>query len=202
VIEASKLEEEAEAVSIASSQTEAPGEPGPAGNPVARERWPYWPAVAILVVGLLVTGVLTWVSQTNYTNNEKRLLQLRGKELAAVLAAAQPGIETPLASAAALADATDGSAHQFTRFATPYIGSAQDRFLTLSLWRAGAPGGRAVATVGGTPQLSASSSGERAFLARAAKSPMLSIIGMAPPFLTRLGYAYQIGRASCRERVY
>ncbi len=189
VIEAPKLEQEAEAVSIAPSETEAPpGEPGPAGEPVARERWPYWPAVAILVVGLLVTGILTWVSQTNYTNNEKRLLQLRVKEVAAVLASAQPGIETPLASAAALADATDGSAHQFTRFATPYIGSAQGQFLTLSLWRMGATGGP-VATVGGASQLSASPSAEHAFLARAARSPMLSIIGMAPPFLTRLGYA-------------
>ncbi len=191
VIEAPKLEQEAEAVSIASSQPEAtPGKPRRPGERVARERWPYWPAVAMLVVGLLVTGVLAWVSQTNYNNNEKRLLQLRVKEVAAVLAAAQPAIETPLASAAALADATDGSAHQFTRFATPYIGSAQGHFLNLSLWKMGATGGGPVATVGGTPQLSASSSGEQAFLARAAKSPMLSIIGMAPPFLTRLGYAY------------
>ncbi len=194
VIEASKLEEEVETASIDSPDVGAPrsedDDPAPASRPAARERWPYWPAVAILIVGLLVTGILVWVSRTNYNNNEKRLLQLKVKEVAAVLASAQPAIETPLSSAAAIADETNGNVQKFRSFASSYIGSGQGRFLTLSLWKAGATSRGPIATLGGPPALSASPAGAHAFLARAVTSPMLSIIGLEPPSLTRLGYAY------------
>jgi len=192
VIEASKLEEEVEVASI--DPGEGPPAPGddeaasPTREAVAHERWPYWAAVAILVVGLLVTGILTWVSAAQYNQNEKRLLQLRVKEVAAVLAEAQPATDTPLASAAALVDATNGNVHKFTHFATPYIGSGQGHFPSISLWQPG--GARPVATVGAPSALSASPSTARAFIARAAGSPTLSIIGLQPSSPTRLGYAY------------
>jgi serine phosphatase RsbU (regulator of sigma subunit) len=192
VIEASKLEEEAELPSIDTGEgaTETIGDPGdaPAADPVTRERWPYWAAVAILIVGLLVTGILTWVSAAQYNRNEKRLLQLRVKEVAAVLAGAQPATDTPLASAAALVDGTNGDVHKFIRFATPYIGPGPGRFPSISLWRPG--NARPVTTVGGPSALSSSPSTAQAFIARAAGSPMLSIIGLQPPSLTRIGYAY------------
>ena len=206
MIEASKLEEEVETASIGPPDVTPRGEdagPVAARRPAARERWPYWPAVAILIVGLLVTGILAWVSRTNYNSNERRLLQLRVKEVAAVLASAQPAIETPLASAAALADETNGNVEKFRSFASSYIGPRQGQFLALSLWKAGAasrvpiatleaPGYAAFdpATLDGPVELSASPAGAQAFIARAASSPMLSIIGLKPPSLTRLGYAY------------
>ncbi len=190
MIEASKLEEEVELPSIDPGEgpTATIDGDAPAADRVAHERWPYWTAVAILIVGLLVTGILTWVSAAQYNKNEKRLLQLRVKEVGAVLAEAQPATDTPLASAAALVDATNGDVHKFTRFATTYIGSGPGQFLSISLWRPG--GDRPVATVGGPSALSASPSTAQSFIARAAGSPMLSIIGLQPPSLTRLGYAY------------
>ena len=193
MIEASKLEEEVETASIGPPDVTPRGEdagPVAARRPAARERWPYWPAVAILIVGLLVTGILAWVSRTNYNSNERRLLQLRVKEVAAVLASAQPAIETPLASAAALADETNGNVEKFRSFASSYIGPRQGQFLALSLWKAGAASRGPIATLDGPVELSASPAGAQAFIARAASSPMLSIIGLKPPSLTRLGYAY------------
>jgi serine phosphatase RsbU (regulator of sigma subunit)/type II secretory pathway pseudopilin PulG len=191
VIEASKLEEQVELPSIdPGERTSAPGDDdaSPTRDAVAHERWPYWAGVAILIVGLLATGILTWVSAAQYNNNEKRLLQLRVKEVAAVLAEAQPATDTPLASAAALVDATNGDVHKFARFATPYVGSGPGQFPSISLWRPG--GGRPVATVGGPSLLSGSPSTAQSFIARAAGSSMLSIIGLHPPSLTRIGYAY------------
>ncbi len=137
-----------------------------------------------------MTGILAWVSRTNYNNNERRLLQLRVKEVAAVLASAQPAIETPLASAAALADETSGNVEKFRSFASSYIGPGQGQFLALSLWKAGAASRGPIAALDGPLELSASPAGAQAFIARAASSPMLSIIGLKPPSLTRLGYAY------------
>ena len=83
----------------------------------ARERWPYWMATGTVALGLLVTAALTLLSHSIYTRNEKRLLELRGREVASVISQAQPAIQTTFASAAAFADATHGNVAQFRRFA-------------------------------------------------------------------------------------
>ena len=90
------------------------------GAPLARaRRWPFWPAVGVFLVGLLITGVLVWLSASSYSSNEKRLLNLRVRDAGALFAEALPSIQTPLASAAALADATGGSVAKFMRFIGP-----------------------------------------------------------------------------------
>src|SRR5205823_5096506 len=101
--------------------TEAPGSLLRRG----RARWPFWPVVLVLVVGLAATGVLTWVSYTSYTRNHDRLLRLRAHDLGTVLTSALPSIQTPLASAAALADATDGNTEKFRRLIAPYVGQGK-----------------------------------------------------------------------------
>src|SRR5437588_12845710 len=93
-----------------------PGRAGATSGAYERRRWPFRAAMAVLVVGLLVSGVLTWVSSSLYSHNETRLLELRGRELGAVLAEALPTTQTPLASAAALADSTNGDPQKFKRF--------------------------------------------------------------------------------------
>ena len=190
MIEASKLEE-ADGTPLDRSRRGRDGaidDDAPAARPRRSRALAVLGPVAILIVGLLVTGILTWVSAAQYNRNEKRLLQLRVKEVAAVLAGAQPATDTPLASAAALVDGTNGDVHKFIRFATPYIGPGQGQFPSISLWRPGSA--RPVTTVGGSSALSSSPSTAQAFIARAAGSPMLSIIGLQPPSLTRIGYAY------------
>lgn len=55
-----------------------------------RPRWPFLLPVAVLFVGLVVTGALSLVSRALYNNNENRLLGLPAREAAAVLAGALP----------------------------------------------------------------------------------------------------------------
>ena len=166
-------------------------------------RWPYWIAVAVLAVGLLVTGVFVFISYRQYTNNERRLLDLRVHELGSVLMAAQPSTQTPLASAAALTDATGGDVHKFMRFVAPYVGSRpKHQFESVSLWRVGAIGHGPIVVVGSRPVLSQDPAHARAFLRRAAQSPKLSVTGLRPPALTTLGYAVPTIHGRNRFLVY
>lgn len=154
-------------------------------------RWPFWVAVAVLVVGLVVTAVLTLVSSGLYTRNETRLLDLRARDVGTALTAALPTIQTPLASAAELAEATNGSAAKFRQFIAPSVGPGGGRpFISASLWRASDPG-RGPLTVVGAPSVLASSMEEaQPFLRRAATSSGLSVIGLLGGPSPRLGYAF------------
>ena len=166
-------------------------------------RWPYWAPVAVVIVGLLVTAVLALVSHAQYNNNEKRLLGLRVKEVAAVLVQAQPNIQIPLASAAALADATNGNAAKFRRFVAPYVGPQQPhQFVTVSLWRAGAAQHGPIAVVGRPPALTGVGADAQAFLARAARTPKLSLIGLGKPAFTAIGYAFTTPESTSRFIAY
>src|SRR5947209_13453009 len=89
---------------------------------LARTGWPYWLAVAVCAVGLVVTGVLVWISASTYTSNENRLLNLRARDAGTLLTGALPALQIPLASAAALADATNGDTGKFQSFIRPSVG--------------------------------------------------------------------------------
>jgi serine phosphatase RsbU (regulator of sigma subunit) len=154
-------------------------------------RWPFWPALAVLVVGLLITAVLTLVSAKLNRDNEKQLLGLRAREVGAVLTEVVPSIQTPVASAAALADATGGDVAKFKRFAAPYVGlGAGQTFVSLSLWRVADPGRGPVAVVGAAPALSSSIQRAPALFARASAKPTLSVTGFLQSSAPRLGYAF------------
>lgn len=162
----------------------------------ARGRWPYSAAAAVLVVGLLVTGVLAWVSSELHASNERRLLHLRTRDVAAVLTEALPSIQTPLASATALADATGGNLAKFRRFVAPYVGQGGARpFVSISLWRTTDPRRGPVAVIGPAPVLSTMPSQPPAFFARVAAAPNLSVIGLLHSQSPRLGYGFS-GAAS------
>ena len=76
----------------------------------------------VLVLGLAITGILTWICWTVNDHNEDRLLRLQVREVGRVLADAIPNVQNPLASAAAIASATNGSAASFTAYIAPYVG--------------------------------------------------------------------------------
>jgi serine phosphatase RsbU (regulator of sigma subunit) len=166
-------------------------------------RWPYWLPAGVLIIGLLATAALALVSASTYANNEKRVLDLRVKELGAVLAEAIPNTQTPLASAAALADATDGNVHKFMRFVAPYVGATPGhQFVSVSLWRLGSTPRGPLAVVGQAPELKTMALDARAFFTRAAHSRKLSVIGLRNPSLTRLGYAFATPEATSRYAAY
>jgi serine phosphatase RsbU (regulator of sigma subunit) len=165
-----------------------PPSPAPALSP-ASPRWWSWVPVATLVIGLVVTLALVLVSHAQYTSNEKRLLKLRVHDAGALVTAAVPSTVTPLASAAELADATNGNVAKFKTLVMPYGGAAR-QFASISLWKLSALNAGPVAVVGVAPKLAASPSTAATFLAKAARTPELSVTGLLSAPDPRLGYAY------------
>ena len=154
----------------------------------ARDRRAYTLAIVVALVGGLVSGALTLVSQAQYTSNEKRLLDLRSKELGDVLTVAVPNTQSPLTSAVALAEATKGDPRKFAHFIAPFVGPRK-QFVSVSLWTLG-PGRAPPPTVLGAAPAIATAPGQRAALfARAARSAKLEIFGLLQSRVPRLGYA-------------
>jgi serine phosphatase RsbU (regulator of sigma subunit) len=156
----------------------------------AHSRGWYWLPVATLLVGLIVTGALALVSRSQYNDNEKRLLSLRIRDAGALITAAVPATETPLASAAELADATNGNAQKFKQLVAREVGTKGQQFVSLSLWRAADLGAGPVAVQGLQPKLASPPSTATSFLTRAAHASRLSVIGLLASRDARLGYAF------------
>jgi serine phosphatase RsbU (regulator of sigma subunit) len=174
-----------------SGQAVAPSEPV---LHASSSRWFLWLPAATLIIGLVVTLALVLVSHSQYTSNETRLLKLRVRDAGALVTAATPNIETPLASTAELADATNGNVQKFKKFAAPYLlTGALHQFGSISLWKLSALDAGPVAVVGLTPKLAASPSTAATFLAKAAHTPTLSVTGLLQSPGPRLGYAYATG---------
>ena len=175
-----------------------------AAVPRAGSRGVYWLPAITLIIGLVVTGTLALVSHSQYVANEKRVLKLRARDADALVAAALPSVQTPLASAAELADVTGGNVAKFKRFAAAYAGTAGSghQYVSLSLWRVGSLGSGPVAVQGAAPVLAAQPGTATSFLAAAARSPQLSVIGLLRVPQPRLGYAYANPGASGGYVVY
>jgi serine phosphatase RsbU (regulator of sigma subunit) len=153
--------------------------------------WPYWSAVAVAVVGLLVTGALIVVSSILYNNNEHRLLKLRTRDIGSVLTAAVPGVQSSVASAATFAEATNGDARKFDNFAGQYVGQGSGRpFASMSLWRVDDPQGGPATVVGAQPELSSSMGKAPALFAQAARTHKLTVLGLLGGPAPRIGYAF------------
>jgi serine phosphatase RsbU (regulator of sigma subunit) len=146
-----------------------------------------------LLVGLLVTAALALTSLALYNGNEDRLLKLRQRQLNLVIAATLPAVQTPLASAATLADATGGSAHSFRAFMTPDVGPGK-QFVSASLWRLGAPGPTEIAFVGSPPQISSQPRELRRLFARLKQPGLLDLTGILHATRPSLGFAFSTSR--------
>ena len=92
----------------------------------------------MLAAGLIVTAALTVLAHALYDRNESRLLDLRVRELGLVLGSSVPSIQTPLASAAALAAATNGNARRLGPLLAPSVGPGR-QFISVSRWPLDAP---------------------------------------------------------------
>jgi serine phosphatase RsbU (regulator of sigma subunit) len=164
----------------------------------------YWLPALTLIIGLVVTGALVIVSHSQYTSNEKRVLALRVRDAGAAVAGALSGIQTPLISAAELADATHGDVAKFKRFAAPLVGApgSGHAYVSLSLWPVKSLSAGPVAVQGLAPVLAAQPSTAATFLAAAARSSKLSVIGLLMVPAPRLGYAFANPGAGGRYVVY
>jgi serine phosphatase RsbU (regulator of sigma subunit) len=146
-------------------------------------------AVATLALGLTLTIVLTLLAQTVYSRNEHHLLGLRARDASALVSAALPAIQTPLASAAELADATGGSPMKFRSFAKAYVGP-RGEFASLSIWDQQNPGRGPLAYVGLPPQLAGQSAKVARFFATVRRSSTLRVTALLSTSTPRLGYGY------------
>ncbi len=161
------------------------------GGTRARSGWPYWVAAAVCVVGLIATGVLVWISASTYTNNENRLISLRARDAGALLSGALISVETPLASAAALADATHGDVAKFRSFVARSVGpQGKGSYVSASLWRLGAGQPQELVSVGEPPVLASSPARLASFFASASRTGALAVTGLLSRPQPRLGYAF------------
>jgi serine phosphatase RsbU (regulator of sigma subunit) len=146
--------------------------------------------VVALMVGLLVTGGLVAAAQILYERNEIRLLRLRGHELGLVLGGLVPSIQTPLASAAELADVTRGNVSRFDSLVAAEVGSKR-QFVSVSLWRLRPARMRPAAVLGLSPGLASHPRQAAIFFKEAVRHPVLHVsgvgIGGSSP---RIGYEY------------
>jgi serine phosphatase RsbU (regulator of sigma subunit) len=158
-------------------------------------------SVAVLVVGLLITSTLSLGSQHLHESNERRLLHQRALEAAAVVGAAIPDIQTPLATAAVLAAATAGSPGPFRQVLAPMVGSG--RFTSATLWSVSPTSLRRVVTVGTAPELASESSAAIARVLRPPKSQGTIVINdLLKARDRRLGYGYAAPGAGTHYVVY
>jgi serine phosphatase RsbU (regulator of sigma subunit) len=146
--------------------------------------------IVVLVIGGLITAGLAIGAHAVHDANENRLLRQRVREVAAVTTASFPTVQIPLASAAVVADATNGDAAAFRRLMQPIV-SAGRPFVSASLWPAGAAQPRPLVVVGRSPELASKPPSEvRTVLQRASTASVVSLNDMLDAPDRRLGYAY------------
>ena len=152
-------------------------------------RSPSRAAGAVLLIGLVVTAALALTCLRLYEANEKRLLDLRVRQLGLVLTAAVPSIQTPLASAAELADATSGSVQKFRAIMAPYVGPGR-QYASASLWPLGTRTPRPSVVLGSAPELASRPAQARVFFAHAPRTPQMSVIGILNSAAPTVGYEF------------
>jgi hypothetical protein len=146
-------------------------------------------SVRIAVLGLLVSAALAWAGAEAHDRNESRLLGQRTREVGAVLQTATALVQTPLASLAELAEATDGDPAAFAQLANRFVGGPSAPFVSLSLWPIGA--GQPTAVVGATPNLATRPPADvAAFLARTTGNDLMNVLGPVDGPDARIGYAF------------
>ncbi|MCW3033697.1 MAG: protein serine/threonine phosphatase [Solirubrobacterales bacterium] len=172
--------------------------PAATAAPGVSGRWrPSGAAVLALAIGLLITAALAVTSLELYRHNERRLLNLRVRELGLVISGASSTVQTPLASAAALADATNGSTAKFKTFIKPYVGQGK-QFTSVSLWALGGASRGPLAVAGAAP-----SAAGRAAVERGSGTPgKLTIVNMLVSPHPSLGFQYSVGGSGRRFAVF
>ncbi len=186
-------------VSGAEEQAAKPAQTAPPGAATVRRGTPSRAALGTFAVGILATAVLAAVSLALYNSNENRLLKLRVRELGLVLTGALADVETPLASAAELADATAGNPQKFAEFMAPYVGPGK-QFVAASLWPLGAA--KPTVVIGGPLLLNEVPGRAVRFFARAERTSLLSVTGLLGTTSQRIGYEFNSPGAKTGFAVY
>lgn len=135
-----------------------------------------------------MTAALTITALAVYNRNERRLLNLRVRQLSLVLSATVPSLQTPLASAAELANATGGAPLKFRSFMSPYVGPGR-QFASASLWLLGMAKPAPIVVVGAAPEIASLPATARRFFA-ASRAGVLNLTGILGSVHPSLGLAF------------
>jgi serine phosphatase RsbU (regulator of sigma subunit) len=184
------------------SVPEVDGSASSGSRPDARRPWRHSSVLLVLVVGLVITIALSLGARSVHDSNEDRLLRQRAREVAAVAAAAIPNVQTPLSSAAVIADATKGNVAAFRSLMTPLVSTGRP-FASVSLWPAQTPAPRPLVVVGVRPELVAEPTPQiTAVLGRATKQKTLTLHSLLNASERRLGYAFASSNENTQFVVY
>ncbi|MCU1354258.1 MAG: Two component signal transduction histidine kinase [Acidimicrobiales bacterium] len=160
-------------------------------------------SIVVLLVGLLATGSLASAAWAVHGRNEDRLLNQRVREASALFPAAIPSLQTPLAAAAELAEATDASTVDFKRTMKPHVGPAPMRYVSASIWRADGTSLHPLVVVGKAPALETEPPAQiRAVLRRALKTPLLGVHDLLDTTPSALGYSFVSATPPVRYIIY
>jgi hypothetical protein len=159
------------------------GRSGPAPAANRRRTLPRRLSVAVAAVLLAVTMLLAWLASEVNANNNQRLLEQQVAEAATLLNTQVAVIETQMADAGQVADATSGRPGPFTSFAAAAVSPG----MSLSLWRVVDGQAQQLAVHGATPLLP--DGGPAPFFARLQPTGQLSVAGIVGGDQPRLAYA-------------
>jgi serine phosphatase RsbU (regulator of sigma subunit) len=157
-------------------------------------------SLTVLVVGLVLTGVLVWTSWSLNNHNESRLLNLQGKQVGLVLAAAIPSVQTPLELSAEAVQASNGDVDKFRQIMTANV-QAKGGFSSASLWGSVDGSVQQLASVGDLPPAS-SSAQIRSLILRSFQQSKLAINELERGGRTYIGFALALPGTGERFAVY
>jgi serine phosphatase RsbU (regulator of sigma subunit) len=145
--------------------------------------------VVILVVGVGLTVGLAISARAVHNNNEERLLRERVQEAGVLLTGVLPSRESPLASAAAVAEATDGDRDAFTRLMKPIVGPT-GQYATAAIWSTDPGATKPLVVLGEQPVLeNKAPAAIRAVLDEAIRSKELAVVGLLDVNHPSIAYA-------------
>jgi serine phosphatase RsbU (regulator of sigma subunit) len=144
-------------------------------------------SLIVLVVGLVVTGVLTATSRLNYLHNEQRLSNLQTRLTASALGIAPVDLERRLGQAAAAAGEASDPVATFRRVIAPSMAPAGPfTIASLAVVRSGHV--QVLARIGAQPINSPTGAAAAALFERAAKTGSLVTTRVVGKGLQRFGY--------------
>jgi serine phosphatase RsbU (regulator of sigma subunit) len=157
-------------------------------------------ALVVFAVGVAIAGTLAFTARALHDSNENRLLRQRVAEAGTVLSASIPNIQSPLSSAAVLAEATHADRAAITNLLTPLVNGHP--FVSASVWPARAANPRPEFVIGVPPALAQLPAEQiRARLNAAPGKTTMSVIDLLGQKDRRLGYLFSVN-ADAKYVVY
>jgi anti-sigma regulatory factor (Ser/Thr protein kinase) len=154
------------------------------GRPARFRTAPRCLSVVVAAVVLMITLVLAWLAWAVNANNTRRLLDQQVAQVATLLSTQVAVLQTQMADAGQVADATNGRPGPFTSFAAATVAAPE---MSLSLWRVTGDQVEQLAVHGPDPLLPAD--GPAPFLTGLHPTGQLSVAGILQGPEPRLAYA-------------